>query len=149
MYARDHRDIMGGGALVLIGVSAAVYALLFLQLGSLSRMGPGMFPIALSSILIGLGLAILIPALFRSGEMPSVDLRSLVAVLASILVFAILIRPFGMIPAIAALVLVVSRADSKLSPIGTVSLTACLSLGATLVFKFGLGMPVAAIAAPW
>lgn len=149
MPARDYRDIIGGSALTLIGVFATIHGLVSLNLGTLSNMGPGMFPAALGVILAAIGVAILIPAIFRAAEMPDVDMRSFAAISASILAFAVMVQPFGLIPAIVVLTFVASRADSKLSPIGLVIVAVGLSVGATLIFRTGLGMSTAAIAWPW
>lgn len=149
MPARDYRDIFGGAALILIGVFAVIYALTTMALGTVSSMGPGMFPTGLGVILAGFGVAILVSAMLRTAEMPIVDIRSLAAICASILIFAIMVRPFGLIPAIVVQTLAASRADSKLSLIGTAVVAASLALGATLIFRTGLGMQIAAIAWPW
>lgn len=149
MPARDYRDILSGIVLILIGTFATVHALNTLSIGAISNMGPGMFPAALGVALAGLGILILIPAIFRAGEKLSVDVRSLLAICLAILAFTVMVRPFGLIPAVIVLTLIVSRADSKLSPIGTVILAVCLAVSATLVFRAGLGMPIATIAWPW
>lgn len=149
MYARDYRDILGGGALILIGGFAAFHALTALTLGTISHMGPGMFPAAVGIILAAFGAAILLPALFREGERLDVDIRSFAAISLSIFAFAVMIRPFGLIPSVIALTFIVSRADSKLSLLGTTILTTCLFVSATLIFQVGLRMPVAAINWPW
>ena len=149
MSTGDYRDIFGGAALTVIGGFATIHAFTSLSMGTLRQMGPGMFPAALGCILIVLGLAILVIALFRPGEKPAADIRPLAAILASIFAFAILVRPFGLVPAILALALIASRADGTLSPRGTAAVAAGLALGAVLVFRVGLGVPVTAIAWPW
>ena len=149
MPGKDYRDIFRGAVLVLLGGGAAIHALATLNLGTVAQMGPGMFPAALGALLGALGVAILVPALFRSGEIPSVDLRSLAAVSASILVFALIVQPFGLIPAVVALTFVASWADSRLSLLGTTILAACLSVGATLIFQIGLGLQFSAFNWPW
>jgi hypothetical protein len=149
MRARDYRDICGGGFLAVFGASAALYATTALDVGNIVRMGPGMFPAAVGCILAVLGVAILLPALFRSGEFPAIDWRSFLTILASILAFALMIRPFGMVPAIVAQTLIASRADSKLSLFGATVLAACVASGAALIFKVGLGAPVATVNWPW
>lgn len=149
MRSRDYQDIVSGAVLILIGVFATIHALTSLSLGTISRMGPGMFPAAIGFILAIFGAVILVPALFRAGEFPRIDIRSFASIFASILAFAMIIRPFGMIPAIIALTLIASRADSKLSLFHTAILAAGLSLGSTLIFQVALGVPVAAFAWPW
>ncbi|MHA6689615.1 tripartite tricarboxylate transporter TctB family protein [Devosia sp. A449] len=149
MPARDYRDIFGGGALILIGGFIAIHALTTLALGNIANMGPGMFPAGLGCILSALGLAIVVPALFRAAPLPSVDVRSLVAILASVLAFALLLEPFGLAPAIVGMTLIASRADGKLSLLGAGILAVCLSIGTTLIFQVGLGRQISILTWPW
>lgn len=149
MPTRDYQDIIGGAALILTGAFVTAYALATLSMGTITEMGPGMFPAALGVILAGLGVAVLVPAIFRAGEMPGVDLRSLLTISFSILAFAVILRPFGLIPAIVVSTLVASRADSKMSLPGVVLLAAGLALGATLIFRVGLGVLIPILAWPW
>lgn len=149
MYSRDYRDIVAGALLVLIGAFAAIYALYTLRLGTMANMGPGMFPFALGFILFVFGGILLASALFRKGEMPVVDARSFIAVMTAILAFAIMVRPFGLVPAVFALIAIASRADGKLSLPGTLLLAVTLSVGSTLIFQVGLGMPIRPVAWPW
>lgn len=149
MPARDYRNIFGGGTLILVGVFIALHSLTTLTLGTISNMGPGMFPAGLGFILAALGIAIVVPALFRAAPLPEVDVRSLVAILGSVLVFALLLEPFGLVPAIVGLTLIASRADSKLSLLGTAILAVCLSIGTTLIFQVGLGRQISILNWPW
>lgn len=146
---RDYRDIIGGAVLVLIGAFAAFHALTSLRLGTISQVGPALFPAALGGLLVMLGLLILVPAFFRTGEMPEGDFRSFITILASILAFAIVVRPFGLVPAIIVLTLIASRADRKLGVVGVLALAICLSLAATLIFRVGLGVQLATLTWPW
>lgn len=148
MRNMDYRDIIGGSALIIFGIAAALFALLTLRLGTVNQMGPGMLPAALGVILAVLGLIILVPAFFRAGKLPQIDGRPFVAVLVSVLAFAVMVRPFGIVPAIIVLTVIASRADSKLSPLGVIVVALGLALGATLIFQIGLRMPVAAFSWP-
>jgi hypothetical protein len=149
MLTRDYRDIFGGGFLAILGASAALYAMTTLNVGTVAHMGPGMFPVAMGCILMVLGFAVLLPALFRTGERPNIDVRSLLMILVSVLAFALMIRPFGIVPAIIVQTVLSSCADSKLSLLGTAVLASCIAFGAALIFKVGLGIPVAAVNWPW
>ena len=149
MASRDYGDIAGGGALVAAGTFIAGYAMSTMNLGSLARMGPGMFPAALGVILVALGLLIALPAFFRSGEVPEVDLRTMLAVSGAMLAFALLVAPFGLVPAIAALVAVASLADGKLRLVGVLAVAAGLSLASVLIFRVGLGLQLQPFAWPW
>jgi hypothetical protein len=56
MLSRDYRDIVGGLLLVVLGLGFSWYAAEHYDLGSLRRMGPGMFPTVLGVALACLGL---------------------------------------------------------------------------------------------
>ncbi|MEX2642394.1 MAG: tripartite tricarboxylate transporter TctB family protein [Acetobacterales bacterium] len=150
MRERDVRDIIAGLVLITTGILAGIYVISTLNMGTTARMGPGMFPVALSIVIAGFGVAVLVPALFRPGEVPSVNLVPLVAILAGILVFGLMIRPFGVVPSVMALTLVASRADpASLSWRGATVLAVILAAVATLLFPIGLGLLIPIVAWPW
>ena len=113
-----------------------------LDLGSVRRMGPGMFPVAVGIILALFGIAIMIPAFFRQGTFEEIEIRSTLAVLASIAAFAMVIRPYGLIPAIAALVLVAALAERTFRPVSILASIVVMATLAWLIFKAGLGLPL-------
>jgi hypothetical protein len=149
MYARDYRDIIGGGVLICAGAFVAAYATTQLEVGSLARMGPGLFPAALGVLLCGFGVIIAVPALFRQGTPISLDVRPLVFVLASILVFGLTIRRFGVAPAVVVMTLVATLADQRVSWLGAIVLAVVLAGLAVLIFNVGLDIPVAPIIWEW
>lgn len=136
------RDVLGGFILFLFGILFSLYVADNYALGSFRRLGSGMFPMILGISLSILGAAMIVPALMRSGRLPRVDYRSAVFVLLSIGVFALTVRPLGLIPAIVGLVVVSSLAQSDVRPASVFGLCAALSLGAFLIFRVGLGMPL-------
>jgi len=140
MYARDYRDIVCGGLLIVFGLGVSWYAAASYDLGTVRRMGPGMFPTALGVILAVLGLLIMVPAFFRTGERPYIRFFAPVFVLAGVAGFALLVRPFGLIPAILAVVVISSLAELKVRPVSLTLLSAGMCLLAWLVFRVGLGM---------
>lgn len=149
MRERDYRDIIAGVVLITVGILAAIYVISTLKMGTTTRMGPGMFPVALSIIIVGFGVAVLVPALFRPGDMPSVNVVPLFTILVAILVFGLMIRPFGVVPSVMALTLIASRADRKLSWLGATVLAVILAAVAALVFPVGLGLLIPIVAWPW
>jgi hypothetical protein len=142
MLTRDYRYIIGGALLILLGLYAGIHAWTSYSVGTVTHMGPGMFPAALGFLLAVLGVGIFLPALFRSGTLPRPEYRPLIATLISILLFAATIRTAGLIPAVALLTVAAVLADNKLGVIATVILSAVLALFAALVFIVGLGMPL-------
>jgi len=149
MQSPDYRDLVGGLALVAIGVAVTVNSVFYLNLGTPSRMGPGAFPAGLGVVLAVLGALIALPALFRTGEYPRIEIRPLFAVLGAILVFALVMERFGLVPAIAALTFIAGLADRRLSLLATAALAAVLSTIATLIFRTGLGLPIPIVSWPW
>lgn len=148
MYQRDYRDIIGGGLLLLVGAWIAWHASAYYDLGTIRRMGPGLFPTAIGVILALFGLAVMIPAFFRSGTLDEFEFRSTAAVLASVAAFAMVIRPYGLVPAIAALVVVASLAELKFRPVSILASIVVLSALAYLIFRAGLGLPLAMVRWP-
>ncbi len=145
----DYRDVIGGGLVTLAGAGAMYHSLTSFNVGTLARMGPGYFPALVSGLLVLCGLLILIPALMRAGPMPRVEFRPLFWISMSTLAFALLLIPFGLVPAIVAQTLLAGISDRKLSWKGSLILAACLSLLATLIFRVGLGLHVPALSWPW
>jgi hypothetical protein len=140
MYARDYRDLVGGGLLIALGLWAGFHAMSNFDVGTVSRMGPGMFPASLGFLLAGLGALIALPALFRSGTTITVDWRPMIFIMIGVLAFALIVTRFGMVPAIVVLTIASVLADSKIGVIGTIILSIALSLIAYLIFRVGLGI---------
>ena len=142
MLSRDYKDIFGGFLLVVFGGWVAWYSATHYELGTFRRMAPGMFPMMLGIILAGFGVAIAAPAFFRPGERPHVRIWTPLFVLAGVAAFAILVRPFGLIPAILGVVIISSLAEMKVRPVSLTILCVALCLIAWLTFRVGLGLPM-------
>lgn len=143
MYPRDYRDMVGGAALLILGALFAWYATENYALGTLRRSGPGLFPAALGVLLAGFGAVILVSAFFRTGTRPEVRFWAPLFVLSGVAAFAAMIVPFGLIPAIVAVVAITSLAELKIRPVSLLAMCVVLSVMAWLVFRVGLGLPVA------
>ncbi|MFE3837451.1 tripartite tricarboxylate transporter TctB family protein [Pseudogemmobacter sonorensis] len=142
MLNRDWRDVAGGFVMLGLGLAFWHHAASHYEMGTLRRMGPGMFPAALGLVLAGFGVALTLGALLRRGAIPAIRLREPACVLAGIAAFALLIRPAGMLPAVLALTLISSFAERRFRPKSLVALCAALCAMAWLVFGLGLGLPV-------
>jgi hypothetical protein len=143
MLSRDYRDIVGGILLAVLGLAFSSYAAANYELGTLRRMGPGMFPTSLGIVLAAFGLVIAVPAFFRSGKRPEVRIWTPIFVLAGVAAFAITIIPFGLIPAVLCVVVISSFAELRIKPFSLSILSTALCIIAWLVFRVGLGLPVA------
>ena len=138
----DYRDVIAGALLIILGLFAGFYATANYKVGTLQQMGPGMFPSGLGFLLAGLGVLVLVPALFRAGTLPKPDFRQLVSVLAGTLMFALTINVLGMVPAIFLLTIASVLADDKLGIVGTLVLCVVLSGLAVVIFRAGLEIPL-------
>lgn len=136
---RDWQDVIGGALMSLIGVAVALYAQRY-DMGSLTRMGPGYFPVALGWLLGALGLGIAVPAWRRQGGLPSVQWRTAALVLGCIGFFAVALPVAGLVPAAAGTVLLSTLADRGATLRFRLLLSAFLTLLTLLIFHVGLGM---------
>lgn len=133
-------------SLVIVGFGAfvAFYASANYPIGSLQRMGPGMFPMALGVLLAGLGLMQAIVSCVNAdseGNQPvAVQWRAAFFILSSVIVFSLLIRSAGFIPAVLGVVGVSALADKKNRPLPVLVLSATLCAIAFAIFRLGLGM---------
>jgi putative tricarboxylic transport membrane protein len=150
MYRRDYRDIWCGMLLILVGTGAAYHSSTSYELGTVRQMGPGMYPLVLGLILVGLGALLFVPAMFRAG--PSIQVsewRPLVAITAAGTIFGLTIERFGIIPAVIVLTLISVLAGDKLRPIPALLLAIALAVCSMLIFQVGLKLPVKAFGWPF
>ena len=138
MKSKDIRDIIGGFALVAIGLFAALHAQRY-DIGELQEMGPGYFPAALGILLMILGLFVAIPAFFREGTSIKIEWKSLIWVLISISIFALALTKAGLILA-TILSVIAASIPSKSSWKTRLILAVCIAVLTYVVFLFGLGM---------
>jgi hypothetical protein len=139
----NRSDIGAGAIFIAIGLFFGVNTLIDLDIGTARRMGPGYFPIALSGILILLGLVIAAKGVGQSDE-PRGPLpwRGLVVLLSVPVVFGFLIRPLGMVPVLALTTFLTSFASRRMSVTAALALAIGLTIFCVVVFKFGLGLPL-------
>jgi len=143
MYTRDYRDIIGGLLLITLGTGVFLQAYLEYPLGTLRHMGPGMFPAWLGVMLAGLGLLLVVPALFKPGpRLPRVEFRPLVTIIGGGLAFAFVVTRFGMVPAVVVMTGCAVLADNKLGLVGAIVLSAFMSVLIVAIFSYGLGIPL-------
>lgn len=149
MSGLDKRELMGGLFLLSIGVAFTAYASVNYSIGTVTRMGPGMVPVVLGGLLALFGAVIAVGALFQSA--PESEIRILVPalVLGSVLAFAVLIKPFGLLPAVAVSAAVASFAELTVRPLFTFLLAVVLSAMAWLIFIVGLQLPIPLVGWPF
>ena len=136
---KNRNDVMGGGLMVLIGGVAMLEGSSY-TIGSLARMGPGFFPVALGAVVMLLGVLIAMTAAdagapdldAAEGDDGAPQWRGWSCVVAGIVAFIALGGWFGLMPATFALVFISAMGDSD----QTVAKAFLLALGVTLVGAF-------------
>ena len=145
MYSKDYTDIVGGLVLICVGLVFSAYAATHYEIGTVRRMGPGMYPTILGVALAIFGAAQILPALRRRGKKPDIRFWTPLFVLGACGVFALMLQSCGLVPAVIALTIVASLAELEIRPLRMIVLSATLCLTAWLIFvaAFGLNVPIA------
>ena len=147
----DYRDFISGMLLIAGGVFVAIYARANMDLGTIARMGPGYFPMVLGWLLAGLGVVIVLLSfreVIADALAPRLAFRPLAAVFGSLLVFSLMIEPFGLVPATIALTAIAVFAERKPPLRRSVMLAIGLSFVAWLIFTVALQMTLPAFNLP-
>jgi len=139
MKHRDVQDIAGGVLMSALGLFF-VYFSRKLEFGTGAAMGPGYFPTVLGWVLALLGVLIAAPALRRHGEPVVIRWKNLVFVLGSVVLFALTLKPLGLIGATLLSALLASVADNEITWRTRILMAVGLAIITALVFVGGLGM---------
>jgi hypothetical protein len=141
MNKRDSTDLIGGLFLTALGLFFVIYAQRY-NMGTLNRMGPAYFPIALGAVLAFLGLLIAVPAWFRAGVGPEVSWKTLFIVIGSVVLFGATLQTMGLVFACMTTLLAASLADNDISWRERALLMVAVPPIIYFIFIFGLGMTV-------
>ena len=140
------RDFYAGGMMTLLGAAVTLDSTTY-ALGTLTHMGPGMFPLMLGITLtfVGvliLGAAVATPLSGDEGILPKN--REWIAwgcILAGPVLFIILGELFGLVPATFACVLVPALGDRTATLKGSLMLAAGVTFFGVLLFSYVLKIP--------
>lgn len=140
MMVRKPKDLLSGLMFLLIGAALLTLSQDY-TVGTLRDMGPGYFPLILGGLLIALGAALALLSLRgeRDGSFDRLSIGPLVCVLGSALLFGVLLRPAGLLIAVAVSVLVAAAATSKSNPVSAGLLALVLAAGSAFLFVYALG----------
>ena len=142
MHIRSPKEFWAGLIFVVLGAAFVALALQY-RLGDLHRIGPGMFPTLVGTLLVGLGLVVATRALMLDGPaIERVQVRPLIVSLAAIVLFALALQWLGLVAAIAVLVLVGAYASREVRLLQVLGLAVFLTLFAIAVFVWLLGLPL-------
>lgn len=146
MRIRSQKDFASGLMFILVGFGFSWVARGY-SMGTAAKMGPGYFPFWLGVVLAVLGVLVLIGSLSSKGEGDELarwDIKLLLWILGSVVLFGLLLKPLGMVLSVIVLVLVSSMASHEFTWRGAILNTIVLvliSMGA-FVYGINLQMPV-------
>ncbi len=137
----NRADLGSGAVFTAFGLFFGVQAL-GLEMGTAIRMGPGYFPLVLSGVLVVLGLTLFGRALQTEGPpIGTFAVRGAAFILAAPIFFGLTIRGLGLVPAVFFTVVIASLASRRMHIAEILLVAAGLTIFATLVFSYGLGLP--------
>ncbi|MFS8973232.1 tripartite tricarboxylate transporter TctB family protein [Cupriavidus necator] len=146
MRIRSQKDFASGLLFILVGFGFSWVARGY-SMGTAAKMGPGYFPFWLGIVLALLGVLVLWGSLSSKMEQDTLarwDIKTLLWILGSVVLFGLLLKPLGMVLSVLVLVLVSSMASHEFSWKGAILnaiILVLISLGA-FVYGINLQMPV-------
>ncbi|MBT1509273.1 tripartite tricarboxylate transporter TctB family protein [Bradyrhizobium sp. SRL28] len=139
---RDRRAFVSGAFFLTVAVFFYAVALGYAP-GTTARMGPGYFPRLLSIVLAAIGLFVMAGAMRPTAEMQRLrawDLKGLLWVTGSVMLFAFLLYPLGFVISLFVLIMVSSKASPEFTLKGALANAAVLIVLCVGVFVYGLGL---------
>lgn len=136
------KDVLAGLMFLAFGIGAAVIAQDY-SLGTLARMGSGYFPMLVGGVIAALGFAILVRALLRpdsSEPVPTIQFRPVLLIATAIIVFGLLADDFGVVAALAALIVIARFAGREGSPLELLIMVLVLIGIVIMIFVYGLNI---------
>ncbi len=128
------REVWAAGTMIVLGLGAIAQASTY-NIGSLARMGPGMFPAILGVLLVLLGLIIARMAAAPAAadddaeDEPPPDWRGWGCIIGGLMAFILVGKYGGLVPATFALVFISAMGDRQHTPRSA----ALLALGVTVL----------------
>ena len=140
------QEVLAGLVIVGLGCFFLWFGLDY-SFGTARRMGPGYFPVILSVGLIAMGLVMALRGAIKPGPPFQVGrLRPPVAILGSIVLFALTISSVGFLPAAFLGVMVGALATREFRWLEMTLFALCSTAAAALLFVHLLGLPMRLLA---
>lgn len=149
MVNLNGRELAGGLFLTGLGAAFALYALANYSIGTVTRMGPGMVPLSLGVVLAVFGIVVTAGARWKPSDAEEIRVFVPAVILASIVAFAVLIKPFGLMPAVFASAAIATLAEGGVRPRLVLALGLTLCVMAWLIFAVALQLPLSLFAWPF
>lgn len=143
----DRLDLVAGTLLLAVG-AFVIWESGHYDMGRMTNIGPGFFPRILGIVLALAGVGTILTAFGREGAMPPLRLRVAAAVGLSLLAFALIVEPLGLVPATIALTVISRFAEPRPGLLRVLVLAVLLSALCTAVFVWGLKLPLSVVKLP-
>jgi hypothetical protein len=139
----ERREVWAAGTMIVLGLGAIAQASTY-NIGSLARMGPGMFPAILGVLLVLLGLIIARMAAAPAAadddaeDEPPPDWRGWGCIIGGLMAFILVGKYGGLVPATFALVFISAMGDRQHTPRSAALLAAGVTVLGVAVFSWAL-----------
>lgn len=144
MKIGDAKEFWSGVMFAVFGLFFVVFARQY-DMGTAARMGPAFFPTMLGGLLLLLGIGIALRGILadtQDGKVARFHFKPLLFVLGAVVAFGLLLRPAGLLVALASLVVISSLGSDEFRLRDVLLLTVGLGVLVLAVFIYGLGMTV-------
>lgn len=144
MKIGDAKEFWSGVMFAAFGLFFVVFARQY-DMGTAARMGPAFFPTMLGGLLLLLGIGIALRGILadtQDGKVARFHFKPLLFVLGAVVAFGLLLRPAGLMVALAALVMISSLGSDEFRLRDVLLLTIGLAVLVLIVFIYALDMTV-------
>jgi putative tricarboxylic transport membrane protein len=137
-------DYYAGGLIALIGAGAVLQGQTY-PIGTMMRIGPGFFPVVLGCVLALVGILIaVIPAEAQQGgeheTVPAFDFRGTACITGGVLLFIVIGKFAGLVPATLASVFLSAIGDRTTTVRQALLLAVIMTIIGVLLFVYGLSI---------
>jgi hypothetical protein len=142
MLIRNQRAFAAGALFLVVAVFYFLMSFNYAQ-GTPSRMGPGFFPKMVSILLALVGLGVLVSAIAPRAHIEKLekwDVKGLLWIAGSVALFAVLLPTFGLVIALAVLIIVSSLASPEFGWRGTAVNVVFLVIFCVGIFVYGINL---------
>ena len=140
--ARNAKDFWTGLIYLFVGSGAFIISRDY-DMGTAVKMGPAYFPTILSVLLMVIGIISVLRSFFKSGSpIGVVAWKGLVLIVASTLLFGMIVRGAGLLLALPLLVIVSASASARFSWKTSLAEAVAVTVFCIVIFLKGLGVPL-------
>jgi len=139
---KSPQDFWAGVLFIALG-AIALWQSSSYPVGTITQMGPGFVPRALSWALLGIGAVLALRGIATTGmRITTSRFRPQVFILLAVILFGLTIERFGLAPAVVVATIVAALASRQMKWTGTVALAVLLAGASVLLFIYLLGQPM-------